>query len=161
MKHIKCFLCFLLLCEFCLTIQSQSTIPATGGNANDSGGTVSYTVGQITYQTISGTNGIVTQGVQQPYEISVVTASEEAKDTNPNCLLYPNPTSNFLILKVEDNENARFSYWLYGVTGNLIETKKILTNETQISMGNQVSGTYFLKITSDNKEVKTFKIVKN
>ena len=161
MKHTKFLLSLLILSGLCITVHAQSTIPATGGNATGTEGSVSYTVGQITYQTISGTNGIVAQGVQQPYEISVVTALEEAKDISLICSVYPNPTTNFLILKVGDNENANFSYWLYGVNGNLIETKRILANETQISMGNQVSGTYFLKITSGNKEIKTFKIVKN
>jgi hypothetical protein len=161
MKHIKSFLCLLILSVLCTVIQAQSTIPATGGNATGTGGSVSYTVGQITYQTISGTNGIVTQGVQQPYEISIVTALEEVKDISLTCSIYPNPTTNFLILKVGDNENANFSYWLYGVSGNLIETKKVLSNETQISLGNQVSGSYFLKITSGNKDIKTFKIIKN
>lgn len=161
MKTIKSFLCLLFLSGLCSAIYAQSTIPATGGNATGSGGSVSYTVGQITYQTISGTNGIVTQGVQQPYEISVVTSLEDVKDLSLTCSVYPNPTSNFLILKVGDNGNANFSYWLYGVNGNLIETKKILANETQISMGNQVTGTYFLKITSGKKEIITFKIIKN
>jgi hypothetical protein len=161
MKHIKNILCLLILSGLCTVIQAQSTIPATGGTATGTGGSVSYTVGQITYQTISGTNGIVTQGVQQPYEISVVTALKEAKDISLTCSVYPNPTTNFLILKVGDNENANFSYWLYGVSGNLIETKKIFADEIQISMGNQVSGTYFLKISSGNKEIKTFKIIKN
>jgi len=61
----------------CLTIiQGQSTIPSTGGNATGSGGSVSYTVGQITYRTFSGTNGSIAEGVQQTYEISVVTANK-------------------------------------------------------------------------------------
>jgi hypothetical protein len=161
MKYIKCFLCILLLCRFCITIQSQSTIPATGGNSAGTGGSVSYTVGQITYITIPGTNGIVVQGVQQPYEISVVTALDDAIGINLICSVFPNPTNNFLILKVGDYESSKLSYQLYGVSGNLIETKKILDNETRISMENKVSGSYFLKITSGNKEIKTFKIIKN
>jgi len=161
MKHIKSFLCLLLLSGLCTAIHAQSTIPATGGNATGSGGSVSYTIGQILYSTFTGTTGTSAQGVQQPYEISVVTSLKEAKDINLICSVYPNPTDNFLTLKVGDYENANFSYWLYGVSGNLIETKKVLSNETQISLGNQVSGSYFLKITSGNKEIKTFKIIKN
>jgi hypothetical protein len=158
----KIILCFLFFSgPGFVFLQAQSTIPASGGNATGSGGSVSYTVGQVTYQTLSGTNGTVVQGVQQPYEISIVTALEEAKDINLVCSVYPNPTIDFLTLKVGDYENKNMSYWLYGVNGNLIVTKKILSNETQISMGNQVSGTYFLKVTSGNKELKTFKIIKN
>jgi zinc transporter ZupT len=74
MKHTKNVLCFLLLIAFgTMILQAQETIPATGGNVVGSGGSVSHTVGQLLYNTVSGTNGTVAQGVQQPYEISVVT----------------------------------------------------------------------------------------
>jgi hypothetical protein len=49
----------------------QNTIPAAGGNAKGSGGSASFTVGQIFYTKLSGTNGTVIQGIQQPYEISM------------------------------------------------------------------------------------------
>jgi len=161
MKHTESLFFFLLLSAFGISMQGQNTISPTGGNAVGTGGTVSYTIGQVVYMTILETTGTLTQGVQQPYEISVITALKEAKDISLICSVYPNPTNNFLTLKVGDYENANFSYWLYGVSGNLIETKKVLSNETQISLGDQVSGSYFLKITSSNKEIKTFKIIKN
>src|SRR5450759_4054107 len=83
MKHIRSFLCLLLLSGLGTTMHAQSTISATGGNASGTGGNLSYTIGQVAYMTISGITGTVTQGVQQPYEISVVSALEEAKDINP------------------------------------------------------------------------------
>jgi uncharacterized protein (TIGR02145 family) len=49
----------------------QNTISAAGGNAKGSGGSASFTVGQIFYTKLSGTNGTVVQGIQQPYEISM------------------------------------------------------------------------------------------
>jgi hypothetical protein len=161
MVHLaKLFIAFCLF-VYGTMIQAQNTIPATGGNAAGTGGNISYTIGQVACMTIPGVTGTVTQGVQQPYEISVVTSLEEAKVIHLICSVYPNPTNNLLTLEVEVYENANFSYWLYGVSGNLIETKKVFSNETQISLGNQVAGSYFLKITSGNKEIKTFKIIKN
>ncbi|MGA2408606.1 MAG: T9SS type A sorting domain-containing protein [Bacteroidales bacterium] len=151
----------LFFCIGMFGLQAQSTISASGGNATGGGGTVSYTIGQIVYSKITGTNGTVTQGVQQPYEISVVTAIETAKDINLICSVYPNPTTDFLTLRVMNFDIENLSYWLYGVSGNLIETKKVTADETQISMAKMVSGTYFLKIATGNKEVKTFKIIKN
>jgi hypothetical protein len=49
----------------------QNTISSAGGNAKGSGGSASFTVGQIFYTKLSGTNGSVVQGIQQPYEISI------------------------------------------------------------------------------------------
>jgi hypothetical protein len=160
MKHIKISFCLLVMSGFSMTIEAQNTITTSGGNATGTGGTVSYTVGQIVYNNYSGTNGIITQGVQQPYEITVVTALEESKDINLICSVYPNPTNSFLTLIVGDYENVDFSYWLYGISGNFIETQKVLVNETHINLQNQVSGSYFLKITSGNRVIKTFKIIK-
>lgn len=142
-------------------LHAQNAIPASGGNASGSGGSVSYTVGQIVYTKNTGTNGSSSQGVQQPYEISIITGLEAAKDINLIFSVYPNPTTDFLTLKLMNFDKENLSYWLYSVSGNLIETKKILAVETQISMATLVSGTYFLKVVQGNKEVKTFKIIKN
>ena len=61
---------------------AQEAIPAAGSNAIGSGGSVSYSVGQVVYTINTGTNGSVAEGVQQPYEISVVVGIEQAKDIN-------------------------------------------------------------------------------
>jgi hypothetical protein len=61
------------------TALAQETATGTGGDATGTGGTSSYSVGQILYTTNTGTNGSINQGVQQPYEISIVTEIEEAK----------------------------------------------------------------------------------
>jgi|SRR5690554_3243411 len=71
-------------------LKAQESVNATGGDASGEGGSVSYSVGQITFQTHTGTNGSVAQGVQQPFEISVVTAIEEAKGINLSVTAYPN-----------------------------------------------------------------------
>ena len=151
----------ILLCFGMFGLQAQQVVTTSGGNASGSGGTASYTIGQIVYTTNANSNGSVAQGVQQPYEISVITAIEDAKDINLIFSVYPNPTTDFLTLKIENYELENLSYWLYGVSGNLIESKKVQSGEIQISMTNQLSGTYFLKLTEGNKDVKTFKIIKN
>lgn len=162
MLYIKVIIIAVLQLGLGLTsIQAQSTVPASGGNATGAGGTVSYTVGQIVYMKNTGTNGSVLEGVQQPFEISVITGIEAAKDISLIFSVYPNPTTDFLTLRVTNYDKENLSYWLYGVSGNLIETKKVTADETQISMANQVSGIYFLKISTGNKDVKTFKIIKN
>ena len=145
------------------TVQAQESVNATGGNASGSGGSASYSVGQVVYTTNTGTNGTVAQGVQQPFEISVVTGLEEAKGINLSVSAYPNPTTDFLNLKVDASTPLSIqsmSYQLYDINGKLLENKKIEGNETSIVMSNLVPATYFVKVTEGNTEVKTFKIVK-
>jgi hypothetical protein len=161
MKQERKILCILLLCSFwTIIVHAQETIPATGGNATGSGGSVSYTVGQILYSTLTGANGTVAQGVQQPYEISIVTAIRNTEEINLECLVYPNPTSGLtkLVFKSTDYENMRFQ--LYDINGVILLDKKVESMETEISLENLSSSVYFLKVIKSNLEVKVFKIVK-
>ena len=160
----KAILVLLTLTISLSTIHAQEVIPASGGNASGSGGTVSYTVGQMVYSTNSGINGSMAEGVQQPFEISEVIGIKEAKINNPEISVFPNPTNDFLTLKIDVSTplNIRFLYYqIYDINGKLLESKKLADYETTISTANLVSGIYFLKITDENKEIKTFKIVKN
>jgi len=162
MRHKRLKLIAVLLLGLGLTgLQAQNAVSASGGNASGSGGSASYTVGQMVYTTHTGTTGSVTQGVQQPYEISVVSGLEEAKGINLTISAYPNPTTEFVKLKVESYKVENLSYQLFDVQGKLMETKKLEGDETSIVMSNLVPATYFLKILEGNKEVKSFKIVKN
>jgi len=162
MEHERKIQSLLFLSCFLFTaIQAQETIPATGGSATGSGGTVTYSVGQVTYNTFSATTGTVAQGVQQPYEISVVTGISDAREITLECTIFLNPTTKFVKLMVEafDYENLRFR--LYDVNGILIQDKKVESRVTEISMENLSSSIYFLKVINNNTEVKVFKIVKN
>ncbi len=141
-------------------LQAQTSIHTTGGNILGSGGSASYSVGQIVYTSNSGTNGSVLQGVQQPFEISVVTAIEQAKGIMLSATAYPNPTTDYLILEVKDFEVSTLHFQLFDIQGKLLQNEKISDNQTSIAMGNLVPATYFVKITQGNSEVKIFKIIK-
>jgi len=164
MKYKKLKFSALLLLGLGLTgLQAQESVNATGGNASGSGGTVSYSVGQVVYTTNIGTNGSVAQGVQQPYEISVVTGLEEAKGINLTVSAYPNPTTDYLTLEVDASTTLSIqsmAYQLYDMQGKLLQNEKITSNQASIVMSNLVPATYFVKVTESNKEVKTFKIIK-
>ncbi len=143
-------------------LQAQEAIPASGGNASGSGGSVSYSVGQLVYTTNTGTNGTVAQGVQQPFEISVITGfEEEAIGINLSNSVYPNPTSDFVKLRIENYKTENLIYQLYDINGKNLETEKIESNEARIFMSNYAPAIYFLKVLQGNKEIKTFKIIKN
>jgi len=162
MKHKRLKLSALLLLGLGLTgLQAQENVNATGGDATGSGGSVSYSVGQVVYTTNTGTSGSVAQGVQQPYEISVVTGIEEAKGINLSVTAYPNPTTDYLTLRIDEFEISNLSYQLYDMNGKLLQSEKITGNQTSIVMSNLVPANYFVKVIQVNKEVKTFKIIKN
>ena len=162
MRHKKLKLSAVLLLLLGLTgLQAQESVNATGGDASGDGGSVSYSIGQVAYQTHTGTSGSVAQGVQQPYEISVVTGIEQFNGVNLSVSAYPNPTTDYLTLEVKDFELSNLHFQLYDINGKLLQNEKITGNQTSIVMSNLLPATYFVKVIQGNKEVKTFKIIKN
>jgi hypothetical protein len=139
--------------------QAQESANASGGDATGSGGTVAYSIGQIVYTTHTGSNGSVAQGVQQPYEISIV-AGVEDHQISLNLKAFPNPTTNYLTLTIDNIELSNLNFQLFDISGKLLESKKITNTTEIIHMENLPSATYFLSVTNNNKELKTFKIVK-
>jgi hypothetical protein len=148
------------------TVLAQESVNATGGNATGSGGSASYSVGQVAYKTHTGTNGSVAEGVQQPYEISVVTGLEEAKNISLTVSAYPNPTTDYLTLEIDGEVQTQYIASLYDMNGKLLQSEKITGNQTSIDMSNLVPATYFVKVVVESshdlslKEIKTFKIIK-
>ena len=69
MKHKKTMTSFAFLLLGLGGLQAQESPTAAGGEATGSGGTASYSIGQVVYTTNTGTNGSVAQGVQQPFVI--------------------------------------------------------------------------------------------
>lgn len=144
-----------------IKVHAQETVSATGGDGLGSGGTVSFSVGQINYTTNVGVNGLVSQGVQQPFEISIVTAVELSNETNLEIVAYPNPINSFLILKIENFHQLNLSYHLYDFLGKLLLEEHVNADKSIIKTELLPKAIYFLKITNNSKPIKTFKIIKN
>lgn len=142
-------------------IQAQETILSSGGDATGSGGTSSYSVGQIVYTTnIGGSNGSMAQGVQQPFEISAVLGIDDLLGINLSLMAYPNPTTDFLNLTITDMDYKNLSYQLFDLNGRLLAHKKLENNSSKITMKQLPGAIYYLKIISNLKPVKIFKIIK-
>ncbi len=157
MKKLK--LTLLLFIPFSLF--AQETVPATGGDASGSGGTVAYSVGQVVYTTNTGTNGSIAQGVQQPYEISTVTGVDNMPEIQIELTAYPNPTKDNLMLRVEDDSFSDLSFELYDMQGKLLESNKLISNSVTIKMEHLSRATYFLRVNNNKLLIKTFQIIKN
>lgn len=112
--------------------------------------------------TISWTVTDIAENIETLSFDVIVNVTVGIEDVNENeILLYPNPTSSYVNLRVDDIENSSFSYQLYSIKGDLIESKNIHENLTTIPMEHLVSSAYFIKLIRDKKEVKSFKIIKN
>ena len=165
MKQKTITLCVvLLLCLSTAGLNAQEAVSATGGEASGSGGSASYTIGQLVYTTHTGTTGSVAQGVQQAFEISVVTGIHESENISIFVSAYPNPASDFLTLSIDASTIVSprlLRYELFDMKGKLLKNKKVTSDKTKITTNDLTPGTYFLKVTDNKIEIKSFKIVKN
>jgi len=141
-------------------LQAQESVNTSGGDTSGSGGSVSYSIGQMVYQTHTGTNGSVAEGVQQAYEISVLTGIDVAKQIKLLVSAYPNPTTDYLTLSISEFDISNLSYLMFDMNGKLIQNEKISGSQTSIFMGNLVPASYLVRVIQKNEEVKTFKIIK-
>jgi len=157
----NCVLVILFLGVFQpLYLQAQEVIPASGGDAKGNGSSVSYSIGQVVYATNSSAGGSVSEGVQQPYEIFVITGNELLPSVTLACKAYPNPATDFIILSVGESDKENLLYRLSDQNGKVIANNKVIDEQTKIQTGTLRNGNYFLSIIMNNTEVKTFKIIK-
>ncbi len=152
--HFSIFI-FLLLFSY---TYAQKSIVATGGKATGVGGTSSYSVGQISYKSPDG--NLVSDGVQQPYEI-ITLGKSTLENITLEMKVFPNPTIGIANLKITSKNTDNFNYQLFDINGKILsKIEKISNLETSVDLRNYSKGIYLLQITVQNKKVKSFKIIK-
>ena len=83
-----------------LNLIGQTTVGAAGGDTSGPGGTVGYSVGQVAYTNFAGESGSINLGVQQPYDIIMVSNTEPEIDLKAT--IFPNPTVAFVQLTLNE-----------------------------------------------------------
>lgn len=143
---------------FCVSLYSQSNTVSAGGDAEGDNGSVSYSIGQVVYTSAQGSNGNINQGVQQPYDVGVITGIEEI---GINLSVFPNPTSGLLTLDISNEDATLLSYQLFDAAGRIVDAKNKLNSTNSISLEGYATGVYTLSVSRDNKQVKSFRVVRN
>jgi starch-binding outer membrane protein, SusD/RagB family len=115
---------------------------------------------------VDGSNFISFGGLfQKPYEIPDDISTEKADNNCRQWLVYPNPTTDMLKIKVINPEISSSFIQLYDISGKLLVNKQISKNEDILNLSNYTSGMYYLRISEDQNsystKVNTYKIFKN
>lgn len=163
-KNPQTLICLLAIFMNCGNILAQEALVSAGGNANGSGGTASYSIGQVAYLTISDNDATLSQGVQQTFEINVISTIDNSLATSLSILVYPNPTSNFLELVFEDippTQIKNLRYKLTNIEGKQLSDEEINSTITLLDLSNFSNSIYHLGIFQNNRLLKNFKISKN
>jgi len=147
----------------CAMAFGQSAIVPLGGDAQGSGGSVSYTVGQVVTQTAANSNGSISvaEGVQQPYEIQAVGVNNYPQ-ISLKASVYPNPTENMAQLELNGFElpDGGLQANLYDSKGKLLQRIRVTSDVTEFQIGQYATGTYYLELRHDKQLLKTFKVVR-
>lgn len=159
MKHLIQFFSALLLSFLASGIHAQETVVSAGAEGEGSGGTSSFTIGQMFFTSYIENNGAVLQGVQQPFEI-FTNVGIELTEIKLELSAYPNPTINSLYINIGEYIAEILTYQLYDLQGKLLKNDQITEQTTIIDTQHLPANAYLLNILDNNSIVKTFKIIK-
>ncbi|WP_185152888.1 T9SS type A sorting domain-containing protein [Fulvivirga aurantia] len=141
-------------------LHAQEAIVTSGGKSTGNGGSSSHSIGQVFYTSQYSTDGSVTQGIQQVYDITA-TVGTELPVPNFHLTVYPNPTRQKLILNADAFHNEKLTFHLISPEGKLLDSRSIITMQTVMDMKEFPAGMYHLQIQSEGTLIKNFRIIKH
>ncbi|MEI6765483.1 MAG: T9SS type A sorting domain-containing protein [Bacteroidota bacterium] len=166
MRTIAVLLIFYLSAVFCLGQSVERQVVATGGGSYTNGTTlaIDYTIGEIVISTISGSGSILTQGFQQPMPGSLVSVPENTEPAE-DVLVFPNPANEQLHISISKPGAQPYEIAMMDQLGRLVYYERGFTAvlgglTISLPVAHLATGTYFIRITSENRIVKTVKILK-
>ena len=145
-------------------VSMVNSVLATAGDFQTNGSySLSWTVGELAVNTLTEGSNVLTQGFQQPWDMSV--SIQDGPEINWSVKAYPNPVYDYLNVKFSLEKSEEFSIEVTDITG-----KKVLTREPQMINTDEIvdldftqfkPGIYFLRVySSDQKVHKVYKIKK-
>lgn len=138
---------------------AQRNTVATGTEATGTGGTMSYTIGQVDHMVVTSAGGTVAQGVQQPYEFLVLPV--EGIHAPPALSVSPNPTVDGILLQLASTPTGDMSYRLLGQNGALIRSARLTDERTAVPMADLPAAVYTIVVLDMGRPTSTIKIIKH
>ncbi|MBD3723956.1 MAG: T9SS type A sorting domain-containing protein [Flavobacteriaceae bacterium] len=152
-QNQKVNLCILFIL-FVLTTSAQQLV-RDNFNAGFIEAQGMHVAGEVFNQQISTSSNIIIETI---LDIEDSSLSNENFDFDNDILLYPNPTSDKVTLRLSNLNVTQFD--LYNELGQLIQTNKINELIMSIDLESFSTGVYLLQIKKENKLIRIFKIIK-
>jgi len=128
-------------------ILTPSVVSSSGDSYSNGNIIMDYTLGEIVVETHTNSTTILTQGFHQ----GILKVNTSVENIDIKTKVYPNPTTNFLIIELEKNVNA--DILVYDINGKLV-IKDRLNNEQQkqLDFSFLKQGNYLLHINIADKQ---------
>lgn len=111
---------------------------------------IEYSIGETITNTITTNETELTQGFIQPIIIKKIQHETVA---NMDCVVYPNPTQNYIIIKPQQPLNANIK--IYDNTGKIIINQHCKIIDTyEIDLSSMVTGVYFMIVEDNSLQYK-------
>jgi len=150
------FLVFTLSILFSIGALAQQAIVASGGEAVGSGGSISFSIGQVSYS--NDTDGTIHEGVQQPYEMFTISVEESLMELELS--LYPNPALQELNIEVP-NFKAGLTATIHDSKGQLLQRVPLTSSRTTVSVVHWAASTYLIHVGDESGNSANYKLVKH
>lgn len=138
---------------------SQESVLTTGMEAAGDGGSTSYSVGLVAFETIETSAGSLTPGAQAPYEILFMEGINSLLNAT-DVKIYPNPAGDELKVKLGRLPDATITLRLESMDGRLITEKELIGDETALPVSDLAHGVYLLTLTGSHTGISTWKVIK-
>ena len=143
----------------------MQVVASAGGyfNSTSAGVSMSWTLGEVAYTTLTAGDYILTQGFQQGNLFP--TDVEKPETPNSDIKIYPNPASVEFFIKINSpTVKGKYTAEVYDITGKKVITKELNLEENEpyrIPIAELKSGIYMIRVTVESsKSVKVFKLIK-
>ena len=154
---------FLIVSAFMALISvfanAQQVISSSGSTLKNSAGSLSFTLGELVIDTKNTGVVILTQGFHQTKLI--ITAISDLPEQRFSISAFPNPTNDYVNLKIEKGDIHDIEFILFDMQGKVLSNQKIENSNTEIQFSGYNSGNYLMKVLQKGKQIQTFKIIKN
>jgi hypothetical protein len=145
------------------TARAQSLQPAViasdGGFVVLTSGSISWTMGETVTETFSSPGNYLTQGFHQPKLLMV---SVIGTGLTSGAGVYPNPTTAFLYINLNNLANGNYDITFFDVIGNKIKSIEGDgggSRTLQLDLTDLANGAYLLSITGTQFS-QSFKVIK-
>ena len=128
-------------------VTTPSVVSSSGDSYSNGGVIMDFTLGEIVIETYTNSNTILTQGFHQG-DLKVTTS---VVNLDIKTKIYPNPTTNFIIIELENNVNAELL--VYDINGKIVIKDKLRDEQKkQLDFSFLTQGNYLLHINIADKQ---------
>ena len=161
-KHLLFMLTVFLSLGFFSSVDicAQHALVVTGADAKTGFGSVSVSIGQPFISTDSARRGIISHGVQQPFEIQRLPVSVQDNTSKVHASAFPNPTFDFLKITIDGTISERHSIRISDLKGNELLVQEFSGSDFLLPMDHYAAGLYIVDINDADTVISSFRIVK-